>query len=86
MEKALIVSDQCPACKVLLESLKQHGQLGKYRVLNASSPEGSDVVQKLGITGVPDCIIIVKGPEGEKARHCTEEEIKEILKEASGRE
>jgi len=84
LEKALIVSDQCVACKALLKGLEDKGLLSKYRVINVSSPEGSDVVQKLGISAVPDCIIIVRNKEGEMARRCTEQETKEILKEATG--
>lgn len=84
MEKTLVVSDQCPACKVLLDSLKEQGVLDKYRVINVSSPEGLDVVSKLGINAVPDCIMIVKNPSGDMARRCTEDEIKEIIQEAGG--
>jgi len=84
MEKAIIVSDQCPSCKVLLDSLRQKGALEKYRVLDVNTPEGIDVAKKLGLNAVPECIVIVKTQEGEMARRCSEEEIKSILKEARG--
>lgn len=84
MEKAIIVSDQCPVCKVLLDSLKEKGVLEKYRVLDVNTPEGIDAAQKLGLNAVPECIVIVKTAEGEMARRCSEEEIKSILKEARG--
>jgi len=84
MEKTLIVSQDCGSCKVLLESLKTQGVLDKYRVIDASTPEGKDVVEKLGITGVPECIMIIKDQDGEMARRCSSEEMTEVIKEASG--
>jgi len=85
MDKAIIVSDQCGACKALLHGLDRKGALANYRVINVSSPEGAEIVSKLGITGVPDCIFIDKDKDGSPiARRCTEEETKEVLKEASG--
>lgn len=84
MDKAIIVSDQCGACKALLQGLEQKGTLGDYKVINISSAEGAEIVSKLGITAVPDCIFIDKDKDGTPiARRCTEEETKEVLKEAS---
>ncbi len=84
MEKTLIVSQDCGACKVLVASLKAQGALYKYRIIDVATPEGKDVVEKLGLTGVPECIMIVKDENGELARHCTSEEMTEIIKEAGG--
>jgi len=85
MDKAIIVSDGCAACKVLVQSLEQKGVLSKYKLVNINSPEGAEIVSKLGITAVPDCILIAKDKDGvDIARRCTDEETKEILKEASG--
>ena len=80
--KAIIVSNQCPACKILLEKLKRKGTLGKYNVIDAHSAEGMDVVRKLGITAVPDCLIIEKDRKGEQIRRCTDEEVNDIFKDA----
>lgn len=85
MDKAIIVSDQCGACKALLHGLELKGALRNYRVINVSSSEGTEIVSKLGITDVPDCILIDKDKDGTPiARRCTDEETKEVLKEASG--
>lgn len=84
MEKTIIVSQNCDACKLLLASLKNQGALDKYRVVDVATPEGKDVVEKLGITGVPECIIIMKDQSGEMARRCTSEEMKDMIKEAGG--
>jgi predicted thioredoxin/glutaredoxin len=84
MDKTLVVSQNCDACKVLLESLKNQGVLDKYRVVDVATPEGKDVVEKLGITGVPECIMIMKDQTGEMARRCTPEEMTALIKEASG--
>lgn len=84
MDKTLIISDQCSACKALLEALKNQGVLDKYHVVNIASPEGQDIVQKLGLTAVPECLVVVKDGSGEMARKCSKEEIIEVLKEAGG--
>jgi predicted thioredoxin/glutaredoxin len=84
MEKTLIVSDSCSACKFLIESLKAKGLMEKYHVLDITTPEGREVVEKLGITAIPDCVIIVREKEGDKARRCTEDEMKKILEDAGG--
>ena len=85
MDKAIIISDGCGACKTLVERLQQKGSLEKYRVINISSPEGVEIVSKLGIKAVPECILIMKDKEGnDMARVCTEQETQEVLKEASG--
>ena len=84
MDKTLIVSQDCVACKVLLESLKNQGTLGKYRVIDVATPEGKDVVEKLGIKDVPECIMIMNDGTGEMARRCSPEEMTEIIKEAAG--
>lgn len=81
--KAIIVSNQCVACKILLEKLKTKGTLGKYKIIEAHSTEGIDTVRKLGIISVPDCIVIVKDKKGEQVRRCTDQEVEEIFKEAS---
>jgi len=84
VEKTLVVSQNCDACKVLLSSLKNQGVLNKYRVIDVATPEGKDVVEKLGITGVPECVMIVKDQDGAMARRCSPEEMTEIIKEAGG--
>ena len=83
LEKALIVSDQCMACKALLKELGNKGLLDKYKVINVNTPEGLDVVQKLGISAVPDCIVIMRDKDGDVARRCTDEETKKIWQEAT---
>lgn len=85
MEKAIIVGDGCGACKALVEGLERKGMMGKYRVVDANSPEGREIVSKLDIKAVPECIVIKKDIDGSSlARRCTDEETAEILKEASG--
>ena len=82
METTIIVSDQCPACKVLLDSLKTQGVLDKYKVVNVASPEGRDIVAKLGLKAVPNCVVIRREEGGDMARPCTEEEMGKIIEEA----
>jgi thioredoxin-like negative regulator of GroEL len=85
LEKAIIVGDGCGACKALVEGLQKKGALEKYRVVDVNSEEGRDIVSKLEIKAVPECILITKDKEGNQfARRCTDEETAEILKEASG--
>jgi len=84
MERTLIVSQGCVACKVLLASLKSQGVLDKYRIIDVATEQGKDVVEKLGITGLPECVMILKDQTGEMARRCTPEEMNAIIKEAGG--
>jgi len=84
MEKTLIVSQNCDPCKVLLSSLKNQGILDKYRIIDVATEQGKDVIKKLGITGLPECVMILKDQTGEMARRCTPEEMNEIIKEAGG--
>ncbi len=85
METTLIVSDQCPACKVLLDSLKNQGVLNKYKVVNVASPEGQDIVAKLGLKAVPNCVVIRREEGGDMARPCSDEEMAGVIKEAGGK-
>lgn len=86
-EKAILIADYCDSCKQLLEKLKQNGTLSNYRVINVATPEGNEIAQKLGITAIPDCVVIAKDKDGaDVARRCTEAEEKEVLSsgESSG--
>jgi predicted thioredoxin/glutaredoxin len=85
METTLIVSDECPSCKLLLDALKAQGTLSKYRVLNVESPEGKELVSKLGLKAVPDCIMIRQEAEGNMARRCTDKEMAQVIDEAAGK-
>lgn len=78
-DKALVVSDNCSACKELLSKLEQKGKLGDYRIINVDTPEGLEIAKKMGIEALPECLVIVKDKDEEKARVCTDEETKEIL-------
>lgn len=85
METTLIVSDQCSACKVLLDSLKNQGVLSKYKVVNVASPEGQDIVAKLGLKAVPNCVVIRREGSEDMARPCTDEEMGKVIAEAGGK-
>jgi len=84
MEKTLIVSDSCPACKILLEALKTQEAIDKYHIINVATPEGQDMIQRLGLAAVPECIVVTKDMNGETARKCTSEELTDIIREAGG--
>ncbi|MCJ7634893.1 hypothetical protein MUP77_21205 [Candidatus Bathyarchaeota archaeon] len=84
MEKTLVVSDQCPACKILLEALKTQGAIGKYHIINVATPEGQDMIQRFGLVAVPECIVVTKDMNRETARKCTSEEITDIIREVGG--
>lgn len=79
-EKILVVSPNCPSCEVLKERLSRRGLLDKYRVVDASTPEGLDFAKRLGILGVPDCVVVEQDKDGAKARRCTQQEFEDILK------
>lgn len=74
------MADWCGACKQLLETLREKGTLSNYRVIDVASPEGNEIALKLGISAIPDCIVVAKDKDGgDVARRCTDAETKAIL-------
>lgn len=73
-ETILIVSPGCPACKKLLEQLDRFGIADKYRIVDASTKEGTKFAKKLGITDLPECVVVEKVKKGFRVTDCTDEE------------
>jgi len=66
MEQLLIVSENCPACRSLEESLKDEINKGTIRVVDIASDEGADIALELGLNKIPEIITIVKTTDGKK--------------------
>lgn len=79
-ETLLLVSPNCPGCEVIKERLKRLGIEKTFRVLDVTTEEGAYIAQKLGVTHVPDCIIVEETKEGRRARNCTETEFLQMIK------
>lgn len=79
-EKVLIVSPECPACEWLRKTLDEKGLSDKFRVVDVSTPEGLEFAKKVGVNAVPDCALVVEDKGELKARRCTEEELRDLLK------
>lgn len=79
-EKVILVSPSCPGCTQLKEHLTKLGVIDKYRVIDVSTEEGTRVAEELGISHVPNCVIVEKTNEGMMARACTKDEFSDLLK------
>lgn len=79
METAILVSDSCLACKRLLDVLEKKGTLSNYRVVDVHSSEGLELAKALGVTAIPECVVVKQEGSGQVARRCTDEETKAIL-------
>lgn len=74
-----MASPNCPGCEQLRQHLVKHGLGDKYRFIDVSTKEGSRIADELGITYVPNCIVVEQSPEGRKARACTPDEFMNII-------
>ena len=79
-EKVILTSPNCSGCDQLREHLNKLGFTHKYRVIDVSTEEGHKIAEKLGITHVPNCILVENNSQGMRARTCTENEFLDLLK------
>jgi hypothetical protein len=52
----LVEHPQCGFCKAMERKLKDKIDSGEIGVIDASTKEGYDLVTKLGISSVPECL------------------------------
>lgn len=78
-EKVLLVSPSCPACQLLKKALTKQGIIGKFQVIDISTPEGLDFAKRLGVKGVPECAVIERDGSQKTVRICTPEEWQRML-------
>lgn len=79
-ETVLLISSNCPGCDEIKEHLKRLGIEKDFRFLDVTTEEGAEIAQKLGITHVPDCVIVEETKEGRRARSCSEDEFLKLIK------
>lgn len=75
--KILMVSDRCPSCDTIKEYLREKGVLDNYYVVDISTGEGQNLVEELGLKGVPDCVLV--DDEKKQIRQCSDEEWMNML-------
>jgi predicted DCC family thiol-disulfide oxidoreductase YuxK len=78
-EKIILSSQNCPGCKELEGHLKKHGLQDRYRVIDIATEEGQNLSKKLGITHIPNCLVVRETPGGLEARVCNEEEFLDLI-------
>jgi len=79
-EKLLVVSPSCPTCEAVQKHLSEKGVLDNYKIVDVSTVEGAEFAKKLGITGVPECVVVEGEGEKRTVRVCTSEEWRGMLK------
>lgn len=80
-QKVLIVGSGCPSCEAVKEFLTKEGTISNVKIVDITTPEGSDFAKLLGVDGVPECAIIEGEGEEMRVRVCTDEEWKSLLVE-----
>jgi len=65
---------------VLKQKLIEKGVVDEYEFLDVSTPKGLELAKKLGVTHVPDCVIVKETKDGVMGRLCSEEEMQQIMK------
>lgn len=80
-EKILLFSPNCVGCRELKERLTRMGTIDKYKIVDVSTGYGKELVQKLGLTSVPSCVVVRKTPAGAEARVCSSKEFLEVIKD-----
>ena len=80
-ELLFVTSQNCEGCKELKDLLKKNGTLDKYKTVDISTDRGKEIVQKLGLKTVPNCVVIRKTPDGDEARTCKPEELLSVIKD-----
>jgi len=66
MKTILIVSEHCPACRDLENSLKDEISKGLIRVVDIATDEGADIALELGLKKIPEIVTIVETADGKK--------------------
>lgn len=79
-EKLILMSPNCGGCQQLKEHLANLGLVNKYRVIDVTTKEGSELADGLGIKHVPSCVIVEITSEGRRARACSESEFLDLLR------
>lgn len=79
-EKIILTSPSCLGCDQLQAHLTKLGIIDKYRVIDVSTEEGQKLADDLGITHVPNCVVVEETSEGRRARACSESEFLDLLK------
>ena len=75
-----MTSPTCVGCEEIKQHLKNLGLEKDFRFLDVTTPEGALVAEKLGITHVPNCVVIEETDEGRRARVCSDDEFLKLLK------
>lgn len=78
-KKLLVVHDQCAACDYVKGRLVEKGV--DFEIIDASTKEGNEIADRLGILTVPNCAVVIKDGDKESIRPCTEEELEEFIRE-----
>ena len=80
-EIILLMSPNCEGCRELKDHLTANGTIDKYKMVDVSTDYGKELIQKLGLTTVPNCVVIRKTPSGPEARVCSSKEFLEMIKD-----
>lgn len=78
--KLLLVSDKCPACKVVKKKLDEKGHLDDIQVVDVETKEGRELANRMGIRAVPECVMVESEGEQKVVRKCKESEWRGLLK------
>lgn len=54
----IVVQDGCPPCEMIKQVLKEEVEQGKVELVQADSPEGEELSEKLGINATPTPVVI----------------------------
>lgn len=66
MKTVMLISQDCPSCRVLENKLKDEISKGLIRIVDIASDEGADIAKELGIHNIPEIVTIVETEDGEK--------------------
>jgi len=80
MRKALIVTKGCPACAELKEMLRQKGKLQEYQIIDADTERGFELAQQLGVTHVPECVLIEGRGNNQIYRICNRKQLNKLMR------
>ena len=75
--KVLLVSDQCPFCKVIMKNIREKKL--QIDIVDVETKEGQSLAAKYGIKSVPECMVLIREGSGEQSRFCNRKEAEELL-------
>lgn len=78
-QKFLVTTPTCPVCKVVEEELTRMGRLDEFTIIDASTPEGLKQAREMGVTAVPECVLVEEENGNKTSKVCTKDDWKEIL-------